>query len=78
MVVVVCNTIETVEQTVHLFDEDSCGFTPANNIGTLKIPFKTGYHTTQNKFRQQIAPHNTTVSKFTFHSNSQCSCNYLL
>ena len=50
----------------------------ANNIGKLKIPFKPGYYITQKKLRQRTAPHNTTASKFTFHSNSECICNNLL
>jgi hypothetical protein len=49
---------------------------PANNTETLKIPSKSEYYTTQ--IRETITPHNTTTNTFTFHSHSQCCCNYLL
>jgi hypothetical protein len=41
---------------------------PAINVGTLKIPFKTGYYTKQIETKK-TAPQNTTANKFTFHSN---------
>jgi hypothetical protein len=58
-------------------DRDSVSiWSPAINVGTLKIPFNTGYYTKQTDTK--TAPRNTTAIKFTFHSNLRCSCTYLL